>query len=229
MKTTWLDQARLTIVVGHSGSGKTEFSVNLALAMADLGLPVTLADLDVVNPYFRSRERRDLLAVRGVTLIATSQACVDADVPVMPPELGGLIQDRSRWGVLDIGGGSAGARVLARYRPQLQRESTQVLLVLNANRPQTRDLPGALEELERIQATMGLTVTGLVNNTHLCGETTVEDILRGAALAEEVSRAAGIPVVCHAAPPHLFPPEGIPSAPLFPLDLYMKKPWEFIG
>ena len=229
MRTTWLDQARLTIVVGHSGSGKTEFSVNLALALADLGLPATLADLDVVNPYFRSRERRDLLARRGVTLIATSQACVDADVPVMPPELGGLIQDRSRWGVLDIGGGSAGARVLARYRPQLAMEQPRVLLVLNANRPQTAALPGVLEELDRIQRTMGLTVTGLVNNTHLCGETTVDDVLRGARLAEEVSQAAGIPVVCHAAPPHLFPPEGISSAPPFPLELYMKKPWEFIG
>lgn len=115
----WLEQSRLTVVVGYSGSGKTEFSVNLALALARQGKRTALADLDVVNPYFRSRERRDLLSHEGVRLIATSQACVDADVPAMPAEVNVLFQDQDLWGVLDIGGGGVGARVLARYRPQL--------------------------------------------------------------------------------------------------------------
>ena len=102
----WLEQSRLTVVVGYSGSGKTEFSVNLALALARQGKRTALADLDVVNPYFRSRERRDLLSHEGVRLIATSQACVDADVPAMPAEVNVLFQDQDLWGVLDIGGGT---------------------------------------------------------------------------------------------------------------------------
>lgn len=223
---TWLDGERLTIVVGHMGSGKTEFSVNLALAMAGGSRPVTLADLDVVNPYFRSRERRDLLKSRGVGLIATSQACVDADLPVMPPELNGLLQNPARAGVLDIGGGASGARVLARYRPMLKQADVRVWLVLNACRPQTRDAAGALASMDEIRQRMGLEITGLVNNTHLCGDTEAEDILAGAELAREVSRITGIPVVCHAVPRHLTEQVGSQAEPVFPMELVMKKPWE---
>ena len=223
---TWLDGERLTVVVGYMGSGKTEFSVNLALALAARDRPVTLADLDVVNPYFRSRERKALLEERGVGLIATSQACVDADLPAMPAELNGLMQNGQRWGVLDIGGGTAGARVLARYRPMLQKTDVRVWLVVNACRPQTGDAAGAVASMEEIQNKMGLKVTGLVNNTHLCGETGVEDVLTGAQVAREVSRQTGIPVICHAVPDWLAKEVGELEEPVFPMDLVMKKPWE---
>jgi len=225
-QNAWLEGERLTIVVGYMGSGKTEFSVNLALAMAGRGGDVTLADLDVVNPYFRSRERRELLAERGVTLIATSQACVDADLPSMPAELNGLLQNPARRGVLDIGGGAVGARVLARYRPMLKKGQVRVWLVVNACRPQTRDAAGAMASMEEIRNKMGLEVTGLVNNTHLCGDTEVEDILTGAEVAREVSRQTGIPVICHAVPEGLAEAVGELAEPVFPMKLVMKKPWE---
>ena len=225
-QNAWLEGERLTIVVGYMGSGKTEFSVNLALAMAGRGGDVTLADLDVVNPYFRSRERRELLTQRGVGLIATSQACVDADLPVMPAELNGLLQNPERRGVLDIGGGATGARVLARYRPQLKTGDVRVWLVVNACRPQTGDAAGALDSLREIRNKMGLEVTGLVNNTHLCGDTEVEDILTGAEVAREVSRQTGIPVICHAVPEGLAEAVGELAEPVFPMKLVMKKPWE---
>ena len=223
---TWLDGERLTVVVGHMGSGKTEFSVNLALAMAGGGRSVTLADLDVVNPYFRSRERRELLTQRGVGLIATSQACVDADLPVMPAELNGLLQNPERRGVLDIGGGATGARVLARYRPQLKTGDVRVWLVVNACRPQTGDAAGALDSLREISACMGVEVTGLVNNSHLCGDTEAQDILAGAEVVREVSQLTGIPVVCHAVPDWLAEEVGELAEPVFPMKLVMKKPWE---
>ena len=125
---------RLTIVTGHYGTGKTEFSVNLALALAKEGRPVALADLDIVNPYFRSRERRSLLEEAGVRLVATSQALADADVPALPAELHAVLEDRSVRGVLDVGGDPTGARVLARYRPRILGEDYQLLYVVNGNR-----------------------------------------------------------------------------------------------
>ncbi len=215
---------RLTIVTGHYGTGKTEFSVNLALALAGEGERVSLADLDIVNPYFRCRERRPLLERAGVRLIATSQACTDADVPSLPAELLSIFEDRTARGVLDIGGDPSGARVLARWRPNISREDFQVLYVVNANRPEVRTAESAIAYLRGIEAVTGLPCTGLVNNTHLCGETTAEEVRRGAALAEEVSRLSGVPVVCHTAERRLA--DRLRDLPLFPIEIQMRKPWE---
>ena len=215
---------RLTIVTGHYGTGKTEFSVNLALALAREHPDVTLADLDIVNPYFRSRERKALLAQHGVTLISSSQACTDADVPSLPPQLLGLLDDPSRRGVLDIGGDPVGARVLARFRPRIAKEDHQLLFVLNANRPEVRQRDDAIRYLRSIEAVTGLSCTGIVNNTHLCGETTAEDIRKGAVLAAAVAEETGIPLLCHTALETLA--GELEDLPLFPIRIYMKKPWE---
>lgn len=226
MQGAVLDRERLTIVVGHSGSGKTEWAVNLALALQELGHPTALADLDVVNPYFRSRERRELLMDRGVRLVATSQACVDADVPAMPPELNTLLQDERLYSVLDIGGGPGGVRVLGRYRPKLAVLPHRVCFVLNANRPDTNTLEGALESLWAIQDTLGLSVTHIVHNTHLCRETTVEDICAGAELARAVSERCGLPILCHVVHHRLLSQLPDLKELVFPIRLYMNKPWE---
>ena len=215
---------RLTLVTGHYGTGKTEFSVNLALALAEAGERTALADLDIVNPYFRSRERRELLEAAGVRLIATSQALADADVPALPAELHALLEDRTVRGVLDIGGDPSGARVLARYRPRIVKEDYRLLYVVNAARPEVRTAERSAEVLRAIETVTGLACTGLVNNTHLCGETTAEDIREGAALAEEVSRLTGIPVACHAAESRFR--EALKDLDPFPMEIRMKKPWE---
>ena len=215
---------RLTLVTGHYGTGKTEFSVNLALALAEAGERTALADLDIVNPYFRSRERRELLEAAGVRLIATSQALADADVPALPAELHALLEDRTVRGVLDIGGDPSGARVLARYRPRIVKEDYRLLYVVNAARPEVRTAERSAEVLRAIETVTGLACTGLVNNTHLCGETAPEDIREGAALAEEVSQITGIPVVCHTAERRF--QDRLRDLPLFPMEIRMKKPWE---
>ena len=209
---------RLTLVTGHYGTGKTEFSVNLALALAEAGERTALADLDIVNPYFRSRE------AAGVRLIATPQALADADVPALPAELHALLEDRTVRGVLDIGGDPSGARVLARYRPRIVKEDYRLLYVVNAARPEVRTAERSAEVLRAIETVTGLACTGLVNNTHLCGETTAEDIREGAALAEEVSRLTGIPVACHAAEARFL--EALKDLDPFPMEIRMKKPWE---
>lgn len=215
---------RLTLVTGHYGTGKTEFSVNLALALAEAGERTALADLDIVNPYFRSRERRELLEAAGVRLIATSQALADADVPALPAELHALLEDRTVRGVLDIGGDPSGARVLTRYRPRIVKEDYRLLYVVNAARPEVRTAERSAEVLRAIETVTGLACTGLVNNTHLCGETTAEDVREGAALAEEVSRLTGIPVACHAAEARFR--EALKDLDPFPMEIRMKKPWE---
>ena len=215
---------RLTLVTGHYGTGKTEFSVNLALALAAEGARTALADLDIVNPYFRSRERRPLLEEAGVRLIATSQALADADVPALPAELHALLEDRAVRGVLDIGGDPSGARVLRRYRPRILKEDHQLLYIVNAARPEVRTAERSVEYLRGIEAVTGLACTGLVNNTHLCGETAPEDIREGAALAEEVSRMTGVPVVCHVAEARF--QDQLRDLALFPISIRMKKPWE---
>ncbi len=217
---------RITVITGHYGTGKTELAVNLALALAAGERPVMLADLDIVNPYFRSRERKALLEEAGVRLIATSQACTDADVPALPAELLTVLENRDTLGVLDIGGDPVGARVLARFRPKIAGEDYQMVYVLNANRPEVREAASAVRCLRAIEETTGLVCTGLVNNTHLCGETTAAEILRGAALASAVAEETGLPVLCHAAQERFAEALAGLSAPVFPIAIHMKKPWE---
>ena len=217
---------RVSIITGHYGTGKTEFAVNLALAMAGEGTSVILADLDIVNPYFRSRERRSLLEEAGVRLISSSQACSDADVPALPAELLTILEDRSLRGVLDIGGDPVGARVLARFQPKIVQEDYQLIYVLNANRPEVRTVESAIAYLRGIEATTGLACTGIVNNTHLCGETTEDEIRKGAALAAEVSKETGIPVLCHVAEEKFVSALSDLPETVFPITIKMKKPWE---
>ena len=217
---------RLSIITGHYGTGKTEFAVNLALALASDGNQVMVADLDVVNPYFRSRERRAMLEEAGIQLISSSQACANADVPSLPAEVFTILQNRGLRGVLDIGGDPVGARVLARFQPKIVVEDYQLIYVLNANRPEVREPEDAIAYLRAIEATTGLTCTGIVNNTHLCGETTEAEIRTGADLAHAVSQETGVPVLCHVAVERLA--ESLSDLPetVFPITIKMKKPWE---
>ena len=217
---------RVSIITGHYGTGKTEFAVNLALQLAGLNHQVMVADLDIVNPYFRSRERRDLLQEAGIRLISSSQACSDADVPALPAELLTILENRDITGVLDIGGDPVGARVLARFNDKIVPEDYQLIYVLNANRPEVRTPEAAIAYLRGIEATTSLTCTGIVNNTHLCGETTAEEIRKGARLAETVSQDTGIPVLCHVAEERFIPELSDLSEPVFPITIQMKKPWE---
>lgn len=221
-----LSPHRLLIVTGHFGTGKTEFSVNLALALARAGEKVMMADLDIVNPYFRSRERREALEAAGVRLITSSQDSENADMPSLPAEILTVLEDRSYRGVLDIGGDPDGARVLARYQPKITAEDYQLIFVSNANRPEVRKAEDAISYLRCIEEVTGLTCGGIVNNTHLCGETTAEEILRGAELARSISEKTDIPVLCHTAEERLIPELTALAEPIFPITIQMKKPWE---
>lgn len=219
---------RIQIITGHYGSGKTEYAVNLAKTLAQSRDNVVLADLDIVNPYFRSYEQTKMLEAAGVRVIVTSCGGV-ADIPALNPAVMAVFQDKSLTGVLDIGGDPIGARVLARFAHQIRSDEYDLLFVLNANRPETRDAESALAYMRSIEAESHLTVTGIVNNTHLCAETTPGEILKGAALAKELSGKTGLPVVHHAVQKKFLSQVSDQlSEPVLPIDIYMKKPWEII-
>ena len=217
---------RLTVLAGHYGSGKTELAVNLACAIGDTGRRCALCDLDVVNPYFRAREREAELSRHGVHLVASRLQGPEADVPALPAEIYGVLQDRTQWGVVDLGGDGAGARALARFAGEIDPREAQVLFVLNANRPETRTVERAAASLDQIRRVLGLEFTGIVNNTHLCSQTTPENVLAGAELAHTVSQRTGIPLLCHTAVQNVLDRLPPMDEPVFPIILYMKKPWE---
>lgn len=221
----WIHNYRLTAIVGHYGCGKTEFAFNLALMLAEQGRKKTaLADLDIVNPYFRSRERQDILFKNGIQLISTSSIHSDADVPALPPKLNSLIQNEDNSGVLDIGGDAVGARILARYRHLLQNTSFGMYFVLNANRPAVSTADKAIISIRQIEKASGIRVAGIVNNTHLCNETTSQDIIKGYHLSSLVSEKMNIQLICNVVPLNLAEETDIQK--LFPISIYMKKPWE---
>lgn len=219
---------RITIIAGHYGSGKTEFAVNLALSAAK-SAQVTLADLDIVNPYFCSREREEELADAGVTLIAPAKKV--PTTPTFRPFLRrwpASLPIRTVFPSSMPAGMTRARRVLGRYRPQFDAANPDLWIVLNANRPQTSSPEQALALLRRIEAACSRRCTGVVNNTHLCGMTRPEDVLKGAALTQQVAKDAKVPVVCHLATQEIFTrisPDAL-SGKRFPIAIRMKKPWE---
>ena len=217
---------RIQIVTGHYGSGKTEYAVNLALSLAAAGHNTTLADLDIVNPYFRSYEQTARLEAAGVKVIVTSCGGA-ADIPALNPAVLSIFQNDNQSGVLDIGGDPIGARVLARFAPQLAGQDFDLLYVLNANRPETNDPDKALAYLQGIERECKQKATGIVNNTHLCRETTLDLVLKGARLAQSLAQRTGLPIVAHAVERRFAAQAAdlLPEA-IFPMDIYMKKPWE---
>jgi Mrp family chromosome partitioning ATPase len=219
---------RIQIITGHYGSGKTEYAVNLALHLVQEHENVALADMDIVNPYFRSYEQAKRLGEAGIRVIVTSCGGI-ADIPAINPEVMSIFQQEKWTGVLDIGGDPIGARVLARFAPQLKPEEFDLLFVLNANRPETKDVESALAYMQGIEAECRQKVTGIVNNTHLCGETTAEEILKGAKLAHALSERTSLPVIHHAVQRKFV--EQVQAElpePVLPMNIYMKKPWEII-
>ena len=218
---------RIQIITGHYGSGKTEFAVNLALKYAADGEKTALADLDIVNPYFRSAERRQLMEEHGIRVIATSFSGI-IDVPAVSPEVMAIFDDSSYRGIIDLGGDPEGAHMLGRYENQLNREGYDLLCVVNANRPETNAPEKALSYLQHIEMSCGQKITGIVNNTHLCRETTAEDIIKGAKLSAELSKLTSLPVVWHAVESKFVDEvkDQLGEGKILPIEIYMCKPWE---
>ena len=215
---------RLTILGGHSGSGKTNVAVNIATELKKTRNTVTVADLDIVNPYFRTKDSESYFAEQGIRLICSPYANSNVDIPALPQEMYAITDDRSMTAVLDIVGDDRGALVLGRLAPKIIAEGDyEMLMVINCYRPLTRDAASTLEVMREIEYAGGIRFTGLVNNSNLGAVTTVEDILASREYAEEVSRLSGLPVVMTSVRQDLYPAvEGkVPGA--FPLGLQKNK------
>lgn len=219
-------EKRIQIIVGHYGSGKTEVAVNYALLQNTGGKKVMLADLDIVNPYFCSREREDMLREQGIEVIIPAGGA-QADLPAVSPRVFKIFDNEDITGILDVGGDPVGARVLAQYVPRIKAASYSMLMVINANRPETKTAGQIMEYIRGIEETSQLRVTGIINNTHLLNETTAEDILRGKELLEEVHHISNLPVSFHAVyePCIPFVAEQL-QEPVVAIRRYMRKPWE---
>lgn len=220
-----------TVVTGHYGCGKTNLCVNLALDLARAGETVTVVDLDVVNPYFRSSDYAGLLAEHGVRLIAPTFAGTTLDTPSLPAAIQSVFSADGRV-IFDVGGDDVGATALGRFRHDIERIDHDLLYVVNAYRNLTATPAEALWLLREIETVSGLRATGVVNNSHLKAETTVETVLDSLPFARDVAAAAGLPLVCTTVPAELageFPDtqgnaRSVENA--YPVETYVRTPWE---
>jgi hypothetical protein len=216
--------ASIWAITGNYGSGKTELAINLALDSAK-DEPVTLVDLDIVNPYFRSAEREGLLTKAGVRVLKPTFALSTVDIPALPAEITSIFERGERaW--LDVGGDDTGAAAMGVYQHPMKRAQGKMVFVINARRPLTGDADSILDLMRRIESRARLPIFALCNNTNLGAETTAEDILFGRDIVADVARRSGIPRAFHGVATHLLDdlPEDVRRAAL-PITPYMRPEW----
>ena len=190
-----MDHKRVTLFAGHYGSGKTNIAVSYALLLAREGKKTAIADLDIVNPYFRTKDSASELEAAGVDLISPQFANTNVDLPALPAEAYRLVEDKSLYAVMDIGGDDRGAYALGRYTPFLLEEGNyRMAFVANPCRPLTRTPEEALEVMREIEAAGGLPFTAIVNNANLAHETTPETVLAAVSYMKKLSEMSGLPV-----------------------------------
>jgi hypothetical protein len=221
-----MDFRRITLFAGHFGSGKTNLAVNYALELRRHFERVAIADLDIVNPYFRTKDSEEALRSAGIRFISSPYANSNLDVPSIPAEAYSIIDDRKTHAVVDVGGDDRGALALGRYSPAINQENNyEMLLVINKFRPLTREGGSAVDIMREIEAAAGLKFTAIINNSNLGQETVPEDVLDSLEYARTISEAACIPVKLTSVREDLYPAlqGSIPN--LFPITLFHKPFW----
>ena len=226
MQSENLPKARILVLVGNYGSGKTEISLNLALKLARRGEKVTLVDLDIVNPYFRSSERTELLEKEGVKFYAPSFAMSTVDVPSLPADIQAVFADKSRRVIFDVGGDDTGAAALGQYKPYFDQDDVEVLFVVNAFRPLSGDADSVCDLMLRVAGRSRLSPTAVINNANVAWETEESDLVRGEELLHEVSTRMNLPIgylcakqdILDKLPDHL-------SGERIAIDILMRPEW----
>lgn len=222
------DDKRIRIITGHYGSGKTEFSVNYIKKLREsVEGKVAIADLDIVNVYFRSREKKAELEDMGIQVIASNIEGAGADVPAVSGAMTMPVTNKEYQYLIDLGGNDVGTLVLGRIKPILDHAETDFFMVVNAYRPNTSTPEGIIEQMEILEYAAGLKVTGFVNNTNLVRETTADCLIHGDEVLKEVTKRTGVPVKYVTYVKELLTeevPEGL-SGELFPMEFNMRKTW----
>ena len=222
------DDRRIRIITGHYGSGKTEFAVNYVKKLREsVDGRVAIADLDIVNVYFRSREKKEELEEKGIHVIASNLDTAVADVPAVSGAMTMPVINKEYQYVVDLGGNDVGTLVLGRIKPLLDHAEADFFMVVNAYRPNTSTPEGIIEQMENLEYAAGLKVTGFINNTNLVRETTAECLLHGDEVLKEVTKRTGVPVKYVSYVKDVMTeeiPEGL-SGELFPMEFNMRKTW----
>ena len=187
---------RITIISGHYGSGKTNIAVSLALDLKKQHENTAIADIDIVNPYFRTKDSERQLNENGIRLICSEYANSNVDIPALPQDMYAVTDDKSLYSILDVGGDERGALALGRIAPKIREENNfEMIYVVNKYRPLTADAESAIEVMREIEAACKLKFTCIINNSNLGGETDEETVLSSVGYAEEISEKTGLPVL----------------------------------
>ena len=221
-----MEHKRITLFAGHYGSGKTNIAVNYALHLKETFDRVSIADLDIVNPYFRTKDSEGFLESRGIHLISSEYANSNVDVPALPAEAYAIIDDESVHAVIDVGGDDRGALALGRYAPSILKQNDyEMLLVINKFRPLTPDCASTVAVMHEIEAAAGMKVTGIVNNSNLGDETTADDVIGSVAYAKAISEASGLPIKMTTVKEDLYESVKYKVSDCFPIRLYVRQSW----
>lgn len=218
---------KLKIITGHYGSGKTEFAINYALHRAKEDRKITLCDLDIVNPFFRSREKYKILEDEGVRILATNLGKgISADLPALDPQILSVFNDHFYENIMDLGGDHVGAKLLGRFRNRIIPGCYEMWMVVNANRKETSTPSLALQLVEMIEDASGLRITGLINNTHIVKDTIFDDVLSGNKLCEAIGKVKKIPIIYNCINASV---KNVDASRLkgqvFPLKIYLRPKW----
>lgn len=214
---------RITLLCGHYGSGKTNVAVNMAYDLKEQYDNVAIADLDIVNPYFRTKDSAKEFENKGIFLISSDYAGSNVDIPAMPQQMYSLIDNKDLWAIIDVGGDDRGALALGRIAPSILEENDyEMLFVINRYRPLTPDAESTLEVMNEIQAACKIKFTAIVNNSNLGEETNPQDVLDSVEYANEVSRITGLPIKCTTVNESIYPEIKEKIDNLFPLKLQSK-------
>ena len=181
----------IVIIVGNYGSGKTEVAVNLAVHQRRAGMAVRIADLDLVNPYFRTREAKDALAALGIEMVLPPPRYLHADLPILSPLVSGMIRNPGELALLDVGGDDVGATVLSSLANHLEGRTLRMLQVVNPFRPFTETVAGCLKIGREIEAASRMTIDGIVGNANLIDETTPDTIYSGYKMVKRLAEESG--------------------------------------
>ncbi len=214
---------RITLLCGHYGSGKTNVALNMAYDLKKQDNNVAIADLDIVNPYFRTKDSAEELAKKGIKLISSEYAGTNVDIPAMPQEMYMLTDNKALKAVIDVGGDDRGALALGRIAPSIIEENNyEMLFVINCYRPLTRDAKSTLEVMEEIESACKIKFTAIVNNSNLGNETTTDDVLSSSEYAKEVSALTGLPIKCTTVSEKIYDDIKEKLSNVFPLKLQSK-------
>lgn len=221
-----MNNKRITLFAGHYGSGKTNIAVNYALWLKEEYEKVVIADLDIVNPYFRSKDSEKYLEERGIHLISSEYANSNVDVPAMPAEAYTIIDNKQTVAVIDVGGDDRGALAMGRYAPAILEENNyEMLFVINKYRPLTPDCASTLAVMHEIETACSMKFTGIVNNSNLGDETDEETVMKAVSYADEVSKATELPIRMTTVKEELYNTLKDKVVNCTPIKLYVRQSW----